>query len=188
MHSLMQSLFLNCIDLYVNEQIGMCNILVFYLFKLFTTSPLTPWPPVTCENEILWPTIQGVTPLTSGSTAPGGDKTFLPTIGRKFFTVNLCTFFSPSFHLPGSSLTSLFPPPLPLLLAISSSACDELWITHYTFITARLCMSTFIYILLITSTMFIHEAPHWATPTPCLMAMVTPSVPDVWPPSVSPGN
>lgn len=86
----------------------------------------------------------------------------------KFFVC--CLFFNEPLSSPffSSSSTRLSPnslvPPLPFSIT-SSSAHDELWITHYTFITAGLCMSTFIYILLITSTMFIHESQRWTTPT-----------------------
>lgn len=91
------------------------------------------------------------------------------TICRQTFV--WCLYFNYLLQFPFfivSSTCFLFPelpvPPLPLHTD-SSSICDELWITHYTFITARLCMSTFIYIFLITSAMFIHESPCWATPT-----------------------
>lgn len=80
-----------------------------------------------------------------------------------------CLFFNEPLRFPFFSFSSArFPPNSlvpPLPLPASSTACDKLWITHYTFRTDRLCMSTFIYILLITSAMFIHESRCWATPT-----------------------
>lgn len=75
----------------------------------------------------------------------------------------MCRLFSNEPSLLQTLISPNSSPRLPL--SATSSACDKSWITHYTFIADRLCMSTFIYILMITNAMIIHESQHWATPT-----------------------
>lgn len=100
-----------------------------------------------------------------------GDKSDLPSTQS---TLRVRSHSDTAKH-KGSCICSLlfnaplhflfFLVPLPPITSLFSSAFGELWITHYTFITDRLCMSTFICIALITTAMFIHETPSWAPPT-----------------------
>lgn len=118
---------------------------------------------VTSGEEPLWLTFDTFSCLLWGY----GFK--IDTKSRHKQSFVCCLFFNEPLCFPFFSFSSACSPPNslvpPLPLPASSTACDKLWITHYTFRTDRLCMSTFIYILLITSAMFINESQCWATPT-----------------------